>query len=341
MSAIAGLVHLDGRPCDPAAVQKLADALARRAPGGTSIWTEGSAGLVHGLIVTTPESATERQPVVDAGAGLAITFDGRLDNRAELSRLLDVRVVDAGAIGDAELILRAYRVFGDAVVDHLLGDFAFAIWETPRRRLFCARDAMGIKPFCYRVDRHSIAWASDIGVLAAAAGPMPAPNEGMVGEYLAGVITDKRETLFRDIFRLPPAHLLTADARGIAVRAYWRPDPSVSFGTGATRSTSNSSPTWCTAPSPHACARAGRSASCSAAASTPPRSPASPRSCGGKAPCRAPASRRSPSACRDQTMNVRSSIRWPIGGSCPRTAPRSDRRRKASFATRLPGTSTS
>ena len=225
MSAIAGLVHLDGRPCDPAAVQKLADALAYRAPGGTSIWTEGSAGLVHGLIVTTPESATERQPVVDAGAGLAITFDGRLDNRADLSRLLDVAIVDRGAIGDAELILRAYRVFGDAVVDHLLGDFSFAIWETPRRRLFCARDAMGVKPFCYRVDRHSIAWASDIGVLAAAAGPIPAPNEGMVGEYLAGVITDKRETLFRDILRLPPAHLLTADARGIAVRAYWRPDP--------------------------------------------------------------------------------------------------------------------
>ena len=103
------------------------------------MWTEGCAGLVHGLIVTTPESAGETQPFVDAAAGLAITFDGRLDNRADLLRALDLSAssgADDAAAGDAELVLRAYRAFGDASIDRLLGDFAFALWDAPRRRLF-------------------------------------------------------------------------------------------------------------------------------------------------------------------------------------------------------------
>ena len=224
MSAIAGVLHLDGRPCESAILRAMADALRDRSPDGTFIWSEGCAGLVHGGLVTTPESADEPQPFVDPGSGLAITFDGRLDNRAELLRSLDIATGQGDAIGDAELTLRVYRALDEASVDRLLGDFAFAIWDAPRRRLFCARDAMGIKPFYYRVNGDPIAWASDIGVLASRAGPMPAANEGMAGEYLT-VITDKRETLFRDVYRLPPAHMLIASPRGVAVRRYWQPDP--------------------------------------------------------------------------------------------------------------------
>jgi len=161
----------------------------------------------------------------DTSTGRAITFDGRLDNRTDLLRQLELTTADGASIGDAELTLRMYGACGDGCVTRLLGDFAFAIWDGPRRRLFCARDAMGIKPFFYRVADQSIAWASTAGVLAARAGPMPAPNEGMAAEYLAGRITCKSETLFQNIFRLPPAHVLIADAHATSVRRYWSPEP--------------------------------------------------------------------------------------------------------------------
>ncbi len=225
MSAIAGVVHLDGRPIDRERLQRIADALHHRAPDGTSIWRDGCAGLVHGRLIATPEAARERQPLGDPGTGLAMTFDGRLDNRAELLRALDIASSEGREIGDAELTLRAYRAWGEASVERLLGDFAFAIWDAPRRTLFCARDVMGIRPFCYRVDRETITFATDIGVLAACAGEMPSPNEGMAAEYLACAITSKRETLFQGIFRLPPAHVLVATSRGIVVRRYWQPNP--------------------------------------------------------------------------------------------------------------------
>jgi asparagine synthase (glutamine-hydrolysing) len=182
VSAIAGIAHFDGRPCE-----------------------------VHGLM--------------DASTGRAITFDGRLDNRSDLLRQLELTAADGGSIGDAEMTLRMYGAFGDDCVKRLLGDFAFAIWDSQRRRLFCAREAMGIKPFFYRAAGQSIAWAPAAGVLAACAGPMPAPNEGMAAEYLAGRITCKSETLFQNIFRLPPAHILIADAQGASVRRYWTPEP--------------------------------------------------------------------------------------------------------------------
>ena len=224
MSAIGGIVHRDGRPCDPDALAALAARLRHRAPDGTSTWSDGPAGLTHGRLITTPESAHEEQPVADAAARVAITFDGRLDNRTELLRSLGIDSVDHDAIGDAALVLRLYRALGTDCVGLLLGDFAFAIWDGPRARLLCARDHLGIRPFCYRLTPNRIAWASEAGALARCDSALPAVNEGMVAEHLSGIITSTSDTVFQDIFRLRAGHLLTADAAGIRLRRYWSPD---------------------------------------------------------------------------------------------------------------------
>ena len=224
MSAIAGVFHLDGRPCEPSSLDALATLLRHRAQDGTTTWSDGPAGLVHGRFITTPESADEHQPVVDAGSRAAITFDGRLDNRTELLRQLGVDAVDHSGIGDAELVLRLYRALGVECVARLLGDFAFSLWDGALNRLLCARDHLGLKPFCYRVAPDRFAWASEAGALARYDGRVPPPNEGMIAEHLAGMITSTRDTVFQDIFRLPPAHLLTADNNGIQLRCYWAPD---------------------------------------------------------------------------------------------------------------------
>jgi len=219
VSLIAGIVRWDGAPLDPAVIRRMSERFGSRAPEGASTWCHGSAALIHGSLRVTPEQ--EVQPVVDTRAALAGVFDGRLDNRAEL---MDALELDAET-GDATLVLRAHQKWGEGAVERLLGDFAFCVWEHERRRLLCVRDHMGARPLLYREGRGWLAWASALDVLAAGIDPMPPPNEGMVGEYLAGIITDKRETLFRDIYRVPPAHVLSAADGAIQLRRYWTPDP--------------------------------------------------------------------------------------------------------------------
>ena len=112
-----------------------------------------SIGMGHALLRTTRESKDEQQPV-----GLEerywIVADARLDAREEL--IAEIQNKKEGAYleaPDCELILRAYAAWGEACVDHLRGDFSFAIWDKENRKLFCARDHFGIKPFYYANSR--------------------------------------------------------------------------------------------------------------------------------------------------------------------------------------------
>src|SRR5690242_8419808 len=110
--------------------------------------------------------ATGLSPGADAD-GLAIAADARLDNRSELARVLGVSDTHPGVDGDATILLAAYRRWGAACVDHLYGDYAFAVWDSRAQRLFCARDPFGVKPFFYYCDGGTLAFASEIKALVA------------------------------------------------------------------------------------------------------------------------------------------------------------------------------
>jgi len=147
LSGIVGIFHRDGVPIDRALLQSLVELLAYRGPDARESWMESSIGLGHTLLRTTLESFSERQPASLEGR-YWITADARLDGRPELLAELDRSGSDIGqSIPDSELILRAYAKWGSACVEHLRGDFSFAIWDARNRQLFCARDQFGIKPF--------------------------------------------------------------------------------------------------------------------------------------------------------------------------------------------------
>jgi asparagine synthase (glutamine-hydrolysing) len=121
---------------------------------------------------------------------------------------------------DAELILNAYERWGDDCVKHLLGDFAFAIWDDRRKRLFCARDHFGVKPFFYTHTAGSFNFSSALNELKTST----TLNEIAVGDYLLfGVNQDQSTTIFKDIHRLPPGHTLTVENNQIKIQRYWTP----------------------------------------------------------------------------------------------------------------------
>ena len=151
--------------------------LKRRGPDADRRWNNGPVGLGHTLLSTTPQLFIEPQPIEHPETGCVITADVRLDNREELIAALDIH---RDPVGDAEIILGAYLKWGADCPNHLLGDFAFAIWDPRHKRVFCARDHSGSPallspqaripiPVCHRSARHP-------GIAPGAVSPQPGTN---------------------------------------------------------------------------------------------------------------------------------------------------------------------
>ena len=198
------------------------DALAHRGPDGAATANDAAAALGCCQFHTTPEAYNETLPCSDADGTLLLTADVRLDNRDELTRLLGA----AEDCGDGQLLLAAYSRWGAECVDHLLGAFAFAVWDGPRQRLFCARDHLGIKPFYYTFQTGRLAaFASEIKALLQLEDVPCRVNERFVAQQLVLDFSDPTATSYEGILRLPPGHTLTLSAGGARLESYWELDP--------------------------------------------------------------------------------------------------------------------
>src|SRR5262249_55006083 len=225
VSGLAGVFGLHGRAVDAKLLKKLTAAVAHRGPDGEGYWSDGPVGLGHRISRTTPESLSEKQPLLDEGGNLCLVLDGRVDNRAELAAWLRDEGVRLRADTDAELVLQSYALWADGCASHLVGDFAFAIWDRGRRRLFCARDPLGIRPLYYWIRDQTFVCGSELRQVLDTLPLGPEPNEAAVGEYLSSRLVDLEETLYRGIRRLAPGHVLTVDGGGVRAVRYFNVDP--------------------------------------------------------------------------------------------------------------------
>ena len=160
MSGLAAVFHRDGRPAAHAAVWAMLDAVSYRGPDGLHVHLAEAVGLGHAKLAVTAEEADEQQPLVSPRTGCIVVADARLDNREELLAKLPDRPPTTAS--DAELILRAYETWGADAPVHLLGDFAFVLWDPRQQRLVCARDTSAQRWLYYRVDHCTFAAATEI-----------------------------------------------------------------------------------------------------------------------------------------------------------------------------------
>ena len=222
MSGIVGIVNLDGAPVDRELLWSMTRHLAPRGPDAQEVWVQGPVGLGHTMLRTTRESAVERQPRTLDGV-VWITADCRVDAREELVRqLASLGAHVPPSAPDVELILHAYAVWGEQCVDHLLGDFSFAIWDGRRRTLFCARDHLGVKAFHYVHAPRTFVFSNTLTCLRLHDSVSIRLDEVAAADYLLfGGPLDLDRSMFADIRRLPPAHTLTVTAATVRVRRYW------------------------------------------------------------------------------------------------------------------------
>ncbi|MCU4743566.1 asparagine synthase (glutamine-hydrolyzing) [Natronoglomus mannanivorans] len=221
MSGIVGLVDR-GQGIEAGELANMHDQIAHRGPDGSQTWCDDAIGMGHQLLASTPEAQYDDQPVRDGA--LVVTADARIDNRGELLETLPVSAAET-PIPDSELLLAAYREWGEQCVDHLIGAFAFAVWDGDTGTLLCARDHVGVKPLYYHRGEDVFAFASEQKCLLALSSVPQNRDETKVGDFLVGLSEDTQRTFYDAIDRLPPAHAMTVSADGIERWQYWDLDP--------------------------------------------------------------------------------------------------------------------
>jgi asparagine synthase (glutamine-hydrolysing) len=217
VSAIAGVRWLDGGPPPRTALARIGRALADAGPDGEAWAHAPGVCMLHRAFHTDRQTRRTPQPVED-GTGLLLSFDGRLDNADEVRRF----AAATGGASEPELVLAAYRAKGVAGFAALVGDFALALWDAPRRRLVLAVDGMGRRPLYYHCGREHLWWSSRCRPLAEACGRTEIDPE-FVADFVAN--RPSPASPFAGIRLVPGGHALVADGEHVRLVRYWRPDP--------------------------------------------------------------------------------------------------------------------
>jgi asparagine synthase (glutamine-hydrolysing) len=229
LSGFVGILNLDGAPVDCDLLERMTRFLEFRGPDAQGIWRDGAAGLGHTLLrtarATVPNAEIDKQPTGLDGR-LWIVADARIDAREELIAKLKAKSASASELSlstpDSQLILHAYDAWGDTCIEHLIGDFSFAIWDTHERRLFCARDQFGVKPFFYARLGPLIIFSNTLNCIRQHPSVSNRLNDLAIADFLMfDMNQDPATTSFADVQRLPAAHTLTCEREQVSVRRYW------------------------------------------------------------------------------------------------------------------------
>lgn len=224
MSAICGLIQLDKTPNAARRCSIVHAALEPYGRHAQGMWDGLHAALGSRLTRLLPEDQHDHQPLQGGNGRFVLVADVRLDNRAELGHKLNIPSVRLKHMADADVLLTAYEKWEQQLLDHLLGDFAFAIWDKERQSLFIARDQMGKRPLFYHQGNGWFGFASMPAGLLALPEVATAPDEERIRDLLLLLPDTSEHSYFANIKRLLPGHwaLLHADGTYHS-RRYWKP----------------------------------------------------------------------------------------------------------------------
>jgi len=200
------------------------DSLADRGPDDRGIYQDDrhGIGLGHRRLSIIDLSAAGRQPMEDAD-GRVIVYNGEVYNFSQIRSDLIARGYRFSSQSDTEVILAAFRQWGSACLDKLIGMFALAIWDRPHQQLFLARDRLGIKPLYYHVKGDTLIFGSELKALMAFQQFPRGVDEQSLSLFLHYQYVPGPRTIFKDTFKLMPGNFLTMDAgRPPVLQSYWR-----------------------------------------------------------------------------------------------------------------------
>lgn len=220
MSALAGRWNMDCRDGAGRDCERMLAAQTIYGPHDRRSVDDGDIAIGRNLYRTLPEDRFDAQPLAGADGRYRMVADVRLDNRDALVATLGL---DGATMPDSAVLLAAWERWEETVFDHLLGDFAFAVWDARDRRLILARDALGARPLHYHRGAGFVAFASMPKGLHALADIPYAPDEERVAELLALIPEHGPQSFFRDIRRVESGHCVTVTSDGERSIRHWNP----------------------------------------------------------------------------------------------------------------------
>lgn len=222
MSVQFGKWNFDAKAADAEQLARVESMLAPYGPDRATFYSKGGVDILYHAFHTTRESCLEIQPeVLESGA--VLTWDGRLDNRSELIRLLHGRV--AGDSTDLAIVARSYERWGTESFGKLLGDWALSVWNPREGTLLLAKDPIGVRHLYYTRDSSEFTWSTILDPLVL----FSRKSFEIEEEYIAGWLSNfpaPHLTPYRRIYSVPPSSFVRVDIQRIKVVKYWDLDPS-------------------------------------------------------------------------------------------------------------------
>ncbi|MFH2098978.1 MAG: asparagine synthase (glutamine-hydrolyzing), partial [Pseudomonadota bacterium] len=202
--------------------------LAHRGPddSGTHFFPESGVGLGHSRLSILDLSAAGHQPMVSVDGRVAVVYNGEIYNFQALRKELAVRGHAFSTRTDTEVVLAAWREWGEGCLSCFVGMFALAVWDQEQGVLFLARDRLGIKPLYYARMEGGFFFASELKALMAFPSFARQVDPASLGLFLHYQYVPGPGTIFKDCFKLSPGHLAVISHSGFSVRPWWQiPDP--------------------------------------------------------------------------------------------------------------------
>lgn len=225
MCGIYGIVsRKPDRVVDRNILQRMGQVLYHRGPDDEGCFVDGQVGLgVRRLSII--DLSTGHQPVTNEDHTLWLVFNGEIYNYQALRDKLEEKGHAFVSQSDTEVIIHAFEEYGDRCVEHLNGMFAFAIWDVTRRRLYIARDRLGIKPLYYWISDDQIVFGSELKAVMTHPDVPRCIDFIALDQFLTLEYIPSPRTIFQGIYKLPPAHWLAFGDRGLTVAPYWDIQP--------------------------------------------------------------------------------------------------------------------
>ena len=183
---------------------------------------DGPFAMGSHLLRLLPEDQWDHQPLRPGDSKGRLVADARIDNRETLARELDISAGAAAELADSDFVMKAWERWGEDSVKHLIGAFAFAVWQPEKKRLFIARDPIGERPLYFCQVGGLFAFASMPGGLLTLPGVDMSLDEEMLALYVALLPQPPGRTLFRHIQKVAQGHSMTITPGGVTQRQYWK-----------------------------------------------------------------------------------------------------------------------
>jgi asparagine synthase (glutamine-hydrolysing) len=224
MCGIAGIYRPGGQVLREE-LQAMARALGHRGPDAHAVFEGGEVGFAHTRLKIVDLSERAAQPMTSGAGKHVLVFNGEIYNHRPLRRALEAKGVRFKSTSDTEVLIESFVLFGEQMMGRLEGMFAFAVWDSTRRRLVLGRDRAGEKPLFYlRLARGGVAFSSEIKALRAVAALDVRRDESQLGAFLVYGYVPAPRTFYQDVRQLDPAHVMTFEADvEHAPRRYWTP----------------------------------------------------------------------------------------------------------------------